>query len=297
MILRVDQPSSSALSACQNPKQTDLIGRYVHSLLLQKENCMAFLQLPESDIGFVLSRCASLRNLSFPEYVDAEMVFNLLNEHASPTLRRIRIKWCRSPRLFTLSTIPQTTLQNLTHLELWMIDVLSYDELYWDPLRSTSLQYLSLQWLDYLREEHISAIEATFSQRPLSLKALIPVLDYESSHNQSILDELDVWFCENQNDSKDGVVILGGLTSRTIDNGMQPVIGLDAGDSWHHKVWNRWGFLTPSPYSGGCYDLCEELLPDGKLTIWERADRGLEERRLRLASQERSSARTMEKLH
>jgi hypothetical protein len=215
--------------------------------------------------------------LSFPEYVDAEMVFNLLNEHAPPTLRRIRIKWCRSPRLFTLSTIPQTILQNLTHLELWMIDVLSYDELYWHPLRSTSLQYLSLQWLDYLREEHISAIEATFSQRPPSLKALIPALDYESSHSQCMLDELDTWFCENQSDSKSSVVILAGHTNETIDSGMQP--------EYQHKVWNNWAFLTPSPYSGDCYDLCEELLPDGKLTLWEKADRGLEERRLRLASQ------------
>jgi hypothetical protein len=228
-ILWVDRPSSSALSACQNPKQTDLIGQYVHTLLLQKENCMAFLKIPESDIGSVLSRCASLKTLSLPEYADAEMVFNLLSEHTPPILRRIHITWCRPRELFTLSTIPQTTLQNLTHLELWMIEVLPYDEPYWHPLRSTSLQYLSLQWLDYLREEHISAIDATFSRRPPSLKALIPVLDYESSHNQRRLDELDVWFCENQNDSKSGVVILGGLTSRTIDIGMQPVPGLDTG--------------------------------------------------------------------
>jgi hypothetical protein len=183
---------------------------------------------------------------------------------------------------FILSRIPQATLQNLTHFGLYLTG-LPCDEPYWKPLRSTSLQYLYFQWTKYLREECIDIIRAAFQQRPPSLKALILSLYYDYHHFEGYLDELDTWFCKNQNNPNSSVVILAGLFSRTVDGGMQPVIESRTGG---HKVWGSWAFLTHIPPSGlRYYDLCEEMLPDGKLTIWEEADRALEERRLRLASQ------------
>jgi hypothetical protein len=120
----------------------------------------------------------------------------------------------------------------------------------------------------------------------LSLKALIIALIYDDHYEERCLDELDAWFCKNQNDSKNSVVILAVLTCGTVAHSrMKPITGSGAGE---HKVWGNWAFLTHvySPYADDrCYDLCEELLPDGRLTIWEEADEALEERRLRLAGQ------------
>jgi hypothetical protein len=263
-------------------KQGGLMGRYVHTVLMQDEYVTTIWDF--KIIAAILSTCASLRNLvlAVAEIVP-EMMYILLNEHAPPTLRRIRIKWHRCAVPFTLSTLPQATLQNLTHLELYLTEVPSCNEPYWQPLRSTSLQYLSFKWWEHLNEDHISLIRAAFSQRPPSLKALIIALCYDYHHDENCLGELDAWFCKNQRDPKSSVVILAGLTDKWIaDDGIQPTAG------FQHTVWDNWAFVTRSPIlDSRLYDLCEELLPDGNLTIWERADRALEtrKRRLQLVSQ------------
>jgi hypothetical protein len=80
-------------------------------------------------------------------------------------------------------------------------------------------------------------------------------------------------------------VILAGFSGRTIDSRMQPVTGSGAGE--HNKVWGSSAFLTHahSTYTNErYYPLCEELLSDGRLAIWEEANKALEERRLRLES-------------
>jgi hypothetical protein len=289
VLLWTDRSNSPLLSACQNPKQAGLIGRHVHTLLFQKEDPMmpGFLKIFDLEVGFILSKYANLRSLFIPVGdIDPDMLINLLSEHTPPTLRRIRIQWDRLDVLFTLYMIPQATLQNLTHLSLSFIDVPPCNKPYWQPLRTTSLQYFSFKWWDYLEKEHISLLTVAFAQRPLSLKALIIDLTYNDHYEERCLDELDAWFCNNQNDSKDSVVISAGLTCGMVANSkIKPVTGSGAGE---HKVWGKWGFLTHmySSYADDrCYDLCEELLPDGRLTIWEEADRALEDRRLWLVSQ------------
>jgi hypothetical protein len=144
------------------------------------------------------------------------------------------------------------------------------------------LQYLSFQWWIYLDEieESISLIWATWPQCPPSLKALIIGLSYNHDYEEESSDKLDAWFCKNQNDPKSSVVTLAG--HKAVDGGLWPTIGSQA---VRHKVWGSWAFVKHSPWDRRYYDLCEELLPDGKLTIWEEADRALEERRLQLANQ------------
>ena len=275
VLLQIDRQSASqVLSAVQNPKQADLIGRHTHTLLLVKESFADSTSF-NSKIGSILSTCSSLRNLLFaPGTMAPEMMFYLLGEHAPPTLRRIRIVRDWPDARFTLSTIPQPTIQNLTHLEL--INLTPCDESYWQPLHCTLLQYFSF-WC-YFPNEHISLLKATFPHLPPTLKAFIIPLRSDEPYNERYLDKLDAWFCENQNDPQSSVVILHGYT---IDGQLT----FDSGSA-EHKVWDSWAFLSDyPPWDPRFYDLCEELLPDGELTIWEEADRALEERRLRLASQ------------
>jgi hypothetical protein len=278
MIVFLSRSNSALLSAFQTPKQTALISRHVHTLLLIHVHGTSLQFLNSEIVAIILSTCSSLGALVFPVYskIGPEMTFNLLNEHAPPTLRRLRIDWWDSDVPFTLSTIPQATLQKLTHLELYSTCASPCDEPYWQPLRSTSLQYLSFRWWEYRIEERISLIAAAFAQRPQSLKALIIALHYDYNDDERSLDELDKWFCTNQNDPKSSVVIVAGIDTETTSRSQ--ALG--------HNLWGSWAFRTHTLDSDDrYYDVCEELLPDGKLTIWEAADRALEERRLRLTSQ------------
>jgi hypothetical protein len=197
---------------------------------------------------------------------------NLLNEHAPPTLRRLRIEWYWSG--VPLSTIPQVTLQNLTHLGVDLVDFLPRDESCWQSLRSTSLQYFSFHC--HSPNHLISLVKSTFPQVPPTLKAFIIHMSHVDPYDERYLDELDGWFCENQNVPENSVAIVAGYT-----------VAACKSDSAQHRMWGRWAFLTLTLPWGetSCRSLCEELLPDGELTIWEEADRALEERRLRLVSQ------------
>jgi hypothetical protein len=114
------------------------------------------------------------------------------------------------------------------------------------------------------------------------------VLDYGRRYDERWLDELDAWFCKNQNDPKSSVVILAGFSLgpiRKLDGGLQPPTGSQAVE---HKVWNSWAFLIHTnvlPFNASYYDLHEQFpVPHRRLTLWEEADLALEERRLRLAS-------------
>jgi hypothetical protein len=280
-----DKSAQAVLSAFQNPKQASLISRHLHTLLLLEERYGEFpLEIIISQIRVMLVTCTSLRNLLLPvRDTDPEMRLNVL-EHAPPTLRRIRFIG-EEFEVLQLSTIPQATLQNLTHLELYLKYPPPCDKPFWQPLRSTSLQYLSFQWWEYLNgtDDHISLIAGTFAQRPSSLKALIVALYYDYHYHERCLDQLDEWFCTNQNDPKSSVVILAGVDSLTVGDSMWQSVTRSR--DFKHNVWDNWAFLTQTlVWDNRCYDLCEELLPDGKLTIWEEADRALEERRLRFAS-------------
>jgi hypothetical protein len=279
MMVSLDEESSSLLSVFQNPKQADLIGRHVHSLLLfEKYVPITASKILDSEIGSILSTCASLRNLAFPASVLApQMMFNLLEEHAYPTLRRMRITWHWTEVSYPLSRIPQTTLQNLTHFELYTMNVPPCDESYWHPLRSTSLQYLSFNLYGGVLAEFVSLIQTTFSQRPPTLKALILALRYDPRYDERCWDEIDAWFFRKQNDPKSSAVILARLATGGIRTGALRV---------SHKVWGSWEFLMHASWNDErYYDICEEMLPDEISTVWEQADCAWEERRSWLASQ------------
>jgi hypothetical protein len=272
----------SFTAACLSPERAEIIARCCHTLILHLTVAQA-----GSDIAVVLSTCMNLKNLILvtrrrPHSLDP------FERHTPRSLKRLVIDWTNRPSIFDLSAVvSRTMLTNLTHLSIKVNRRSSRDNFdripsrSWTPLHWSSLQYLSFEILGSIRTGLIPVMSAILDHSPPSLKALIFVIWFNWRHVRSDLDAIERWFAQNQSTTESGAdpALKSNLASVTI----LAAVTMPGSDESpvEHPLWDR-AFMITCPEDHEYYDdVCEELLQENKLTLWEAAELALAERQTR----------------
>jgi hypothetical protein len=102
---------------------------------------------------------------------------------------------------------------------------------------------------------------------PCSLKAVVFQLCESPYNKDRDLNIVDEWYEENKAPEKRVVLVsrYEDDPSDKIDRTVSP---------WNHRFWGKIDVRVPLLYQG-LGDWCEELIEDGRLTLWERADGAL----------------------